>query len=314
MNLLSTILLLTLVPKGNAFLNNLQQRDSILIADQVEYGFRLDSVSRGTTIALPDFSPMSGDTLTLVDGWKLDTLRASRRKDSFDIRGRVVLAPFEEGIYQLPPIMVARTSGGVTDTLLFAAAEMEVKTMPVDTASFRPHDIKGQITYPVTFREVLPWSAGALALVLLIAAGIWLIMKYRERSNGPVTPDEPPHVTALRCLDRYRGSKYWAPDRQKAFYSGVTDTLKTYIDARFGVDAPEMTTAELFEALKGESDIPADLYEGMKDMFERADFVKFAKYIASDDDNATVLPLAVRFVTTTYQSTLEEERKEGDVL
>ena len=45
----------------------------------------------------------------------------------------------------------------------------------------------------------------------------------------------------------------------------------------------------------------------MKDLFERADFVKFAKYIATPEDNATVLPQAVRFVTSTYQTQVEEE-------
>lgn len=315
MRLLTLILFaaLDLVPKGNAFLNNLQKRDSILIADQVEYGFELDSVAKGTVIALPDFSSISGDTLTLVEGWKLDTLRISRKKDMMDIRGRVVFAPFEEGIYELPPIMVARSRGKVSDTLLFEAAKMDVRTMPVDTASFQPHDIKGIITYPVTFREVLPWLLGSLALVLLLALSIWLIMRYRERKYGPAVPAEPAHITALRLLDKYRGSKYWAPDKQKAFYSGVTDVLKTYIDARFGVDAPEMTTAELFDALKDCQDITPDMYDGLKDMFERADFVKFAKHLANDDENASVLPLAVRFVTSTYQSTLGEEQ-EKDVL
>ena len=65
-------------------------------------------------------------------------------------------------------------------------------------------------------------------------------------------------------------------------------------------------TAEIFEGLRG-TDIPVDLYEEMKDLFERADFVKFAKYVASPEDNATVLPQAVRFVTATYQTQVEEE-------
>jgi hypothetical protein len=68
----------------------------------------------------------------------------------------------------------------------------------------------------------------------------------------------------------------------------------------------EMTTAEIFEGLRG-SDIPKDLYEEMKALFERADFVKFAKFTATDEENATVLPQAVHFVTATYQTELEEE-------
>ena len=35
--------------------------------------------------------------------------------------------------------------------------------------------------------------------------------------------------------------------------------------------------------------------------------MKFAKYVASDEDNASVLPLAVRFVTETYQTEVEGE-------
>ena len=42
-------------------------------------------------------------------------------------------------------------------------------------------------------------------------------------------------------------------------------------------------------------------------LFETADYVKFAKAFASDEENAVALPSAVRFVTTTYQSQLAEE-------
>ena len=35
--------------------------------------------------------------------------------------------------------------------------------------------------------------------------------------------------------------------------------------------------------------------------------MKFAKHIASEQENAAALPLAVRFVTTTYQTDLEKE-------
>ena len=68
-----------------------------------------------------------------------------------------------------------------------------------------------------------------------------------------------------------------------------------------------MTTAELFDALKDSRDLSPDLYSELKELFERADFVKFAKYTAPDEDNAKALPLAVRFVTSTYQSEIEEE-------
>ena len=319
MKLLIVILLsmLDVVPSGKAFLNQLQPRDSILIADQLEYGFNLDGVKDGTQILLPDYSRASNDTLTLVRGWKVDTVKTDRRAGTRDLRAAIILAPFEEGEYQLPVIYALRTEGGVVDTLEFEALEMSVTTIQIDTATFIPHDIKGQIGYPLTFKELLPYLIGAVLLALLVAAIIALVKRHRARVSGEKKSDDPPYVVALRKLDRFRGDRYWAPDKQKFFYSGVTDTLKEYIDGRFGVDAPEMTTAELFDAIKTEKDISPDLYVSLKELFERADFVKFAKMVVSDQDNATVLPLAVKFVTDTYQNRLQEEEEasgEKDVL
>ena len=319
MKLLTLILatLLDIVPAGQAYLKQLQPRDSILIADQVEYGFQLDSLAEGTAIALPEFTNASNDTLVFVRGWQLDTtatlrVRQPGRKDRvqlYNVRGSVVLAPFEEATYHLPAIPVLCG----TDTLLFEGLDMEVKTMPVDTATFQIHDIKGQMRYPLTFKETLPWIGGVLLLAALTVLLVWWLRRRRSAAAGEAHKD-PAYIVALRELDKWRGDKFWAPDKQKAFYSGITDALKTYIEDRFGVDAPEMTTAELFDSLKGAEDLPADLREELRGVFECADFVKFAKHVTSDEDNARALPTAVRFVTSTYQTVLEEEQKTGDEL
>jgi hypothetical protein len=304
--------MLDVVPAGQAFLKQLQPRDSILIADQLEYGFQLDSLAEGTPVALPDFSGASNDTLTLVRGWQIDTTASLRvrqpgskeRAKLYSIRGSIVLAPFEEGLYHLPPIPVLRG----TDTLLFEGLDMEVKTMPVDTATFQIHDIKGQMRYPLTFREVLPWIGGLLLLSALVFLAVRLVQR-RRRETGAGKPKDPAYIVALRELDKWRGDKFWAPDKQKAYYSGITDALKNYIEDRFGVDAPEMTTAELFDALRQVEDLPAELREELREVFECADFVKFAKHTASQEENARALPTAVRFVTSTYQTVLEEEQQ-----
>ena len=316
MKLLTLILatLLDFVPAGQAYLKQLQPRDSILIADQVEYGFQLDSLAEGTAIALPEFAEVNGDTLTLVRNWQLDTTATLHvrqpggkgRKQLYNVRGSIVLAPFEEGTYHLPAIPVLRG----TDTLLFEGLDMEVKTMPVDTATFQIHDIKGQMRYPLTFKEVLPWLGAFWLLAAIVIAAVCVVQLRRRRAAGADKPKDPAYIVALRELDKWRGDKFWAPDKQKAFYSGITDALKTYIEDRFGVDAPEMTTAELFDALKGAEDLPAELREELRGVFECADFVKFAKHTASDEDNARALPTAVRFVTSTYQTVLEEEPKQ----
>ena len=305
---LALALVLDVIPVGDAFLRQHQKRDSILVADQLSYGFALKDVKPGTSLAMMDFEEVCNDALVLVRGWQVDTVSTAKelKKGIVNLEASVVLAPFEEGEYHLPPVYVVRNQQGRVDTLEFAPSVLDVKTVPVDTATFQVHPLKDQLTYPVTVQEVLPYTAGAIVLVGLIVLAVLFLPALLRRKKVREEKQDPPHIVALRELDRWRSDKNWAPERQKAFYSGITDALKTYIDARFGIDAPEMTTAELFDALKDCTCLTPELFAALKELFERADFVKFAKHVADDKENAEALPLAVRFVTSTYQSDIEE--------
>lgn len=308
-----------MVQMTGSFLQPLQERDSVLIADQVRYGFDLPQVEEGTLFGFPQIKDTLMTNIRIVENWRMDTLKVKKQKKGqpglMDLRGGITITSFDEGIYYLPPLAVQRmTKDGVVDTLVFDPQKLEIKTMPVDTATFQPHDIKGQMTYPVTFKEVAPWVAGGLAAAGLIALLVWLIVRHSRRNNPEYIQKDPPHIVALRKLDKFRGNAMWVPEKQKTFYSGITDALREYISDRYGIGAMEMTTAEIFEDMKA-TDAPVELLAELKELFERADFVKFAKFVASDEDNAAALPLAVRFVTSTYQIDVEtgkDENKGGE--
>ena len=306
------------IPMKGAFLQQLQERDSVLVADQLLYGFELKQVKEGTGLILPEIPQEQDYRLMYLSPWILDTVKVTKQKNGLprllDLRGSVVVSSFEEGLYELPQIVVGRLSEeGVADTLVFEPMRLEVKTMPVDTATFVPHDIKGQIRYPLTFAEIFPWVLGVCAAVLLMIFAIRFIIMRRRAEDPAYAHKDPAHIIALRKLDKYRGSKMWAPEKQKLFYSGVTDTLREYISSRYGVPAMEMTTAQIFDDMKA-TDAPEALLKEVRELFDRADFVKFAKYVASEEDNASALPVAVRFVTETYQADVENGKEVSDVL
>lgn len=291
---------------GTTFLEPLQKRDSILIADQLRYGVVLQNITEGTPLALPEVTADKDSPLVIAASWQLDSTRVSKKKEQparYDIKAWLTLTTFMGGTYELPPLPVLLDG----DTLVFHAAEpLEVTELPVDMETFQPHDIKPQVKFPYTAGEILVmFVIPVLSLAALVAMAVWLVQR-RKQKQAEKENAEPAHIRALRKLDKYRGDKYWKPEQQKAFYSGVTDALREYIAARYGVGALEMTTAEIFADL-GKTDVPADLYEEMKALFERADFVKFAKFTATDEENAAVLPGAVRFVTETYQQEIAED-------
>lgn len=300
------------IHSDDSFLEQVQKRDSILIADQLRYGFHLKKVSEGTQFALPDFSKGFMDSVEVVSPWFCDTVRvygSKKEKKSYDLDFSILVAAFDEGKYTLRPLSAIRTVSGSDriDTLVFNSQEIDVRTMPVDTTTYKIHDIKGQIKYPVTLAEILPYVAAVWGAAI-IGILIWVLASRKKKEQeGPVVK-EPAHVIALRKLDHFRSNQYWAPEKQKIFYSGITDALREYISARYDIDAMEMTSGELFRDLK-DTDVPADLQTEMKELFQTADFVKFAKALATDEENAAALPAAVRFVTTTYQLQLDEEQE-----
>ena len=294
-----------------SFVSQLQKRDSILIADQIVYGFRMDSVPDSVRLAYPEIPQPFMENMVTVRPWQTDTLKVhkvrSTGEKSYDIVSSIVVAPFEAGRYELPPLFVERIGRDeVPDTLVFDPQVLDVTTIQIDTATFVPHDIKGQMGYPLTFKEILPYLLGILLLAGLVALAVALIRR-RKAAQGDAAHRDPAYIVALRKLEGFRGDKYWAPEKQKTYYSGITDTLREYIAETFGIDAKEMTTAEIFDALKGNEKLTDELYGSTKELFELADFVKFAKHVADDSENAAALPLSVRFVTSTYQSVLEDE-------
>ena len=305
------LLMLCTLPAGAQTTETLQSRlsrDSILIGDQIEWTIDLKlAPGEQARISRPGEAPVPG--VEALGDMQLDTL--SQKQGTLALRGRVILTSFDSGSYVLPPLFVllARADGSV-DTLTYAGPRLEVTTIPIDTATFQPYDIKGQIRYPITFKEVLPW----IGLLVLATALIWLLVRWirlrrqnRDFFGKPVVKD-PPHITALRSLEKTRSQKLWQAGKQKQFYTQVTDALRQYISDRYDVSALEETSAEMFRDLEGK-EIDPSLFGQLKDLFTTTDFVKFAKHVASAEENENAIPTAIRFVNETYMKQIEEEEE-----
>ncbi|MCI2082609.1 MAG: hypothetical protein LKK08_05590 [Bacteroidales bacterium] len=286
-------------------------KDSILIGDQIQWTMPF-TLKKGERYAFQDFED---DKLTpfleKVGPFRVDTLKAKKGDTEMHLEGKLTITSFDSGTVVLPPVAILFVrNDGTADTAFFKAPDLEVKTIPIDTATFKPFDIKGQIPYPVTFREMVPW----ILLFLLFAALVWLIVRVistrtkGETFFGKPKVVEPPHITALRSLDRIKSRKLWQNGKQKEFYTEVTEALRTYISARYGISAMEMTSKEMLDLLAKE-EVQPELYNEMKDLFNMADFVKFAKYEADTAANEEVIPAAVKFVNETYMQELEKERE-----
>ena len=220
-------------------------RDSILIGDQVDLILDLQ-MQEGDGFVIQSPREQLAYGVETIKGMTFDTL--SIKKGKMEIEARMTITSFDSGSYVLPPLLaVIANAQGKMDSLIYRGPELYVNTIPIDTATYVIKDIKGQIGYPVTFREILPW----LLLALLLAALIYFIIRLvnARRNNltlfGKPVQKDPAHIVALRDLEKIRKQKLWQNNKQKQFYTAVTDTLRYYISERFGIMTMERPSTEM---------------------------------------------------------------------
>jgi hypothetical protein len=105
----------------------------------------------------------------------------------------------------------------------------------------------------------------------------------------------PPEVIALAELERVAALNLPARGDFKQHYTLVVDALRRYVEARYGVEAMDLTTFELVDALERRR-VHVD---GLEPLLNEADLVKFAKFAPSGDSATAAVNRAREIVIHT---------------
>ena len=285
-------------------------KDTILIGDQLTLKFKT-TLAKGEKFIFPSPSNPVTQGVELVAAPVTDTL--SKGEGIFQLESRVVITSFDSGSYILPAFVAYKIkSDGTTDTLSFEGGSLVVNTIQIDTTSYKPFDVKGQMNYPYTLKEALPWAGLLLILLLAIVLIRRVVKNLREKKNifGKPIVIDPPHIVALRKLEKLRGEKLWM-NNQKEFFTTLTDTLREYIEVRYSLQAMEQTSNEILRDLSNKK-IDKEVFKELSELFNLSDLVKFAKYSAQEHECENSLPAAIRFVNSTYMQQLEQENSNNN--
>lgn len=181
-----------------------------------------------------------------------------------------------------------------------------MNTIAPDSTITDIYDVKEPISEPITFAEVAPWVLGSLLLIAAVLFIVYYIIRRRQNKPifFPLKPAEPAHVIALRKLNEIKEQKLWETDDHKQYYTALTDTLRQYMELRFGVNAMEQTTFEIVSALKAVQEIDKELLNELSENLSLSDLVKFARFTPTLPEKEGVLQFGFRFVN----STKEEEQ------
>ncbi|MEC8253423.1 MAG: hypothetical protein VX044_09430 [Planctomycetota bacterium] len=191
-----------------------------------------------------------------------------------------------------------RVEGSGADEAGAAATSEEVVVLVTSVLS----DEHGAEIEPPGGLFATPWSAwwwGGGLLALAAAALFVAVRRRRERPAAPVAVEVPAHVRALRELRRWQDAARESAAEVDAFYVGVSQVLRRYLEERFGLHAPERTTEEFLRDLE-RGDSLARRHRGELERFlSQCDMVKFAKVVPSPDEHGRAYALAEAFVEST---------------
>ena len=280
------------------------QKDTLLIGDQASFSFKT-KVPPGSKFYLQNLQRDVGNGVELAGSPLVDTLKSD--SGGTELQTTFTFTSFDSGSHVIPIINgYLENPDGSIDTVTFDAGKLEVTTIQIDTTSYKPFDVKDQMVYPYTVKEFLPWGGMLIAFVAIVLLVLRWWKRWRKKRSlfGKVVEPDSPYIAALKELEKIRNQKLWQNNQMKLFYTRITDVLREYIEARFGLQAMEKTSAEILKEL-----LPAGIdkneYDSLKELLEVADLVKFAKYVPSELENENAIPRAIRFISSTAIKTEE---------
>ncbi len=167
-----------------------------------------------------------------------------------------------------------------------------------------PDDIR-DIRGPIDIVPAWLWPAAIAAGLLLLAAAAWAFVRWRRRPAASVATPSAEDV-ALARLERARS--LMEPGRAREFGGAVSDAVRQYVEARFGLRAARRTTEEFIgDLLRERAPALAEHRDLLSDFLSHCDLAKFARLPLGPDEMEAMLGSARRFVESGRPVAVAEE-------
>ena len=259
----------------------------MMIGEQAQVTISVQA-NDGAKVSFPVFKPRQ----ELVHG--VEVLNTQQPDDN---TLQLLLTSFDGKLYHLPAFKV-KVDGKEfkTDDLALKVIEVEVDTTKLDQF-YGPKDVQDN---PFQWSD---WSLSFwLSILMLVMMAVCYYLYLRLRDNKPIIAHIKivkrllPHQKAMKEIEQIKADKMVSSDNQKEYYTKLTDTLRRYIEERYGFSAMEMTSTEIIERLM---QTDQQSLEELRQLFTTADLVKFAKYSTMINENDANLVNAIDFINQT---------------
>lgn len=272
------------------------------IGDKIEYSIKVIA-EKGVEVELPYFEDEIG-------GIPIKDFSSKEKRGLFGKKTLVhvyILTTFEPAEYFIPAALIKYRRGaeGTLDEIRTKEVKIEIKSvLEGEKGVLGIRDIKG----PVAIVSVAARAINIIAILAIIVILIFAFSLMRKKRDAAPIPVKPAHEIAYEALERLNRLDLIKEGKVKEYYSGLSNIIRHYLENRFSLRAPEMTTEEFLIEAKDTENLSRDDKILLKDFMLHCDLVKFAKYgptgneIDSNSQSAKLL----------IDQTKEVEKKEAN--
>ena len=302
--LITSVLQLSAQVQVEASIDSIQ----IFVGEQVHVTLSATAKEQ-SKVEFPQFKPAEYITPG-IEVLGAEELESKEQDNGFVTRQMVyTMTSFDDTLYYIPPMKV-KIDGKPYESKSLA---LKVLTIEVDTTNvdqfFGPKDVQDN---PFQWSD---WSLSFwLSVLMLVLLAVVYYLYLRLRDNKPIITHIRivkrllPHQKALQQIEQIKADKMVSSENSKEYYTKLTDTIRKYIEERYGFSAMEMTSSEIIDHLMATQDESA--LSELRHLFLTADLVKFAKYSTLINENDANLVNAIDFIN---QTKLENEPQEETV-
>lgn len=301
------------------------QPSDILIGEQAVINIEVIS-PKGRNIIFPIYPDTLQKGIEVLKMLPPDTAMT----EVMTINQKYIITSFDSTLYHVPYMQViADTDTLLTNdfglkvsapqlsdsTLAYLEKLKNMETDSIDFVKLNISDIKPILGTEFLWADILEYIYIPLIIILilaLIAVITYFILK-KQKKGYFFKPKVvlPPHIVALESLNKLKDSKLWQKGMEKQYYTELTDILRQYISQRYNINAPEMISDDIIDAVHLATDTKSAT-NGLSQVLKLADLVKFAKYTPFVDENDLSLVNAYLFVNQTkIEERLPLEEQKG---
>lgn len=270
------------------------------------------NAQKNLKINWPSFEDTISGKVEIISKTAIDsTIPDKNNPGIIQYHQQFIVSAYDSGYFAIPPFKFI-VNDDTANPVLTEALFLEVNTVPTDTTDATIKDIKAPFNEPFDWKWYLPTVYTIGGILLLLALVIYLIIRFTKKKPVEVVEQKtlvPPHILALEQLDKIKTEQIWKEGKTKEYYSAITDTVRLYIEGRFGVQALELTTDEIMRAFKSQV-VDALSKEKLQQLLVLADLVKFAKQVPIEQEHNLALQNAFDFINGTKR---EEEYEAEEV-